>query len=62
MSEHYDLIILPEAQLDIRNIVLYIAQELSAPQATLDLQQSFRDAIQSLAIMPQRFHTVDEQP
>ena len=38
MSDYYKPIILPEAQQDIRGIVLYIAQELFSPQAALDLQ------------------------
>ncbi len=39
MSDNYKIIILPEAQQDIRNIVLYIANELVSPQAALNLQQ-----------------------
>lgn len=62
MSERYDLIILPEAEQDIRDIVLYIAQELSAPQAALDLQSEFRKKINSLATMPKRFKTIEELP
>ena len=42
MSEEYKLIILPEAQQDIRGIVLYIARELAAPQAALKLQDVSR--------------------
>lgn len=38
MSDSYKTMILPEAQQDIRNIVLYIAGELAAPQAALNLQ------------------------
>lgn len=45
MSDIYKLIILPEAQQDIRNIVLYIAKELAAPQAALKLQDEFQTAI-----------------
>jgi len=37
MSDKYKLIILPEAQQDMRGILLYIAGELCAPQAALDL-------------------------
>lgn len=62
MSDRYDLIILPEAQQDIRNIVLYIARELAAPQAALNLQEAFEKEIKSLAAMPNRIKTVDEQP
>jgi len=62
MSEKYKVIILPEAQNDIRGIVFYIARELSAPQAALNLQGLFRREIESLAFMPERIKTVDEQP
>ena len=62
MSEQYRLIILPEAQKDIRSIILYIARELAAPQAALNLQDGFQKEIHSLAKMPKRIKTVDEQP
>ena len=62
MSEQYRLIILPEAQKDIRNIILYIARELAAPQAALNLQNEFQKEINSLAEMPRRIKIVDEQP
>ena len=57
----YKLIILPEAQQDIRDIVLYIARELASMQAALDLQDEFEKEIKSLAKMPKRIKTVDEQ-
>lgn len=62
MSDQYRLIILPEAQKDIRGIILYIARELMAPQAALNLQAEFQKEISSLANMPKRIKTVDEQP
>ena len=62
MSDQYRLIILPEAQNDIRGIILYIARELMAPQAAPNLQTEFQKEIKSLANMPKRIKTVDEQP
>ena len=62
MSDQYKLIILPEAQKDIQDIILYIARELMAPQAALNLQDEFQKEINSLAEMPKRIKTVDEQP
>ena len=62
MSDIYQVIILPEAQQDIKSIVLYIARELAAPQAALNLQEEFEKEIKSLAKMPKRIKTVDEQP
>jgi plasmid stabilization system protein ParE len=61
MSE-YKLIILSEAQKDIRDIVLYIARELTAPQAAFNLQADFEKVIKSLAERPKRIKTVNEQP
>ena len=54
MSAKYKLIILPEAQKDIREIVLYVARELAAPQAALDLQDAFHDGMKNLVKMPER--------
>ena len=62
MSDLYKLIILPEAQKDIRDIVLYIARELAAPQAALNLQAAFEKEIRTLAGRPKRIKTVNEQP
>ena len=62
MSDQYRLIVLPEAQKVIRGIILYIARELMAPQAALNLQDEFQKEINSLANMPKRIKTVDEQP
>lgn len=62
MPEHYTLVVLPEAQSDIRAVVLYIARELAAPQAALNLQDELQKEINSLARMPKRIRTVDEQP
>ena len=62
MADLYNLIILPEAQQDIRNIVLYIARNLAAPQVALNLQEEIQKCINSLSEMPKRYKTVDQQP
>ena len=62
MADQYKLIILPEAQKDIRDIVVYIARDLMAPQAALALQDDLEERIRSLGFQPKRFKTVDEQP
>ena len=62
MSDYYKPIILPEAQQDIRGIVLYIAQELFSPQAALNLQDAFQEEIQKLSYMPTRIKPIDEEP
>ena len=56
------MIILPEAQKDIRDIILYIASELAAPQAALELQDAFEEEINALSYMPDRVKLVEEQP
>ena len=53
---------LPEAQKDIRDIVIYIARELAAPQAALNLQDDIEKEINSLKFKPKRIRTVDEEP
>ncbi len=62
MSKKYKIIILPEAQQDIRNIILYIAFKLASPYTALNLQKSFEEAINSLSTMPERYKTLDEEP
>ena len=62
MSDTYKIIILPEAQQDIRNIVLYIATELVSPQSALNLQKTFLDEISKLSFMPKMIKPIDEQP
>ena len=58
----YKPVILPEAQRDMREIIRYIAGTLAAPQAARNLLAAFRQEIGSLAEMPGRIRTVDEQP
>ena len=62
MSKKYNLIILPEAQQDIRNIILYIAIELASPYTALELQDSFEEAINYLSSMSKRYKTIDKEP
>ena len=62
MPDYYKVIILPEAQADIKKIVHYIAGSLSAPQAALILNKTFQQEIQSLSKMPKRFAVVDAPP
>ena len=50
MSTDYKLIILPEAQKDIREIILYIANELKSPQAAINLQEAFQEGIASVGL------------
>lgn len=62
MVKQYEVVILPEAQEDIRSIVLYIATDLQAVDAALGLEEAFQQAIRSLNKMPERYQAVDEEP
>jgi plasmid stabilization system protein ParE len=62
MAKEYRVIILPEAQRDIRNIILYIADNLSSPQTARNLRAVFQKEINSLSTMPERIKTVNDQP
>ena len=62
MPELHKLIVVPEAQRDIREILLYIVSELAAPQAALALNKELRQGIESLSFMPKRVKTIEEQP
>lgn len=62
MSEKYRLLILPEAQQDLRNIIIYIAKNLAAPQAALSLQENIEKQIKTLEFNPQRVKPIDESP
>ena len=62
MPDSYKVVILPEAQEDIRKIVHYIARSLSAPQAAVNLSKAFQREIRSLSRMPKRFAVIDAPP
>jgi len=62
VTKLYSVIILPEAQDDIRSIVLYIASDLHAVNAALDLENKFHESINSLVEMPERFQVVKDEP
>jgi len=54
MSRKYKVIYAPAAMDDLREIAAYILYELKAPQAAKNVTSRIRDAIRSLADMPQR--------
>ena len=62
MPERYKLIILPEAQQDIKDIVLYIAKDLAAPKAANRIRELLKNGIKSLSEMPDRASLVNRQP
>jgi plasmid stabilization system protein ParE len=50
----YDVIYLPTAKRELEEAALYIAVELSAPDAALALVDAVDEAVQKLAYMPYR--------
>ena len=62
MYRKYKVIILQEAQEDIRNIILYIASDLGSPLAALHLNEGFYEKIKSLADMPKRIRKINKEP
>ncbi len=62
MSESYSVIITPEVQSDISKIIHYIARELKAPQAAVNLNDLFLKSIKDLAVFPKRNMVIDEEP
>ena len=61
MSEPYKIIITLEAQSDISKIIHYIAGELKAPQAAVNLNDLFLKSIKDLAVSPERNKVIDEE-
>jgi len=61
-SNRYEVIVLPGAQRDIRDIVLYISRDLMAPAAALALNRKLSEQIQGLSYMPERIKLIDVEP
>jgi len=61
-SEIYKVVITPEAQNNIRSIVLCIASILSAPQSALALNNTYQKTITSLSMLPERIKIIDDHP
>lgn len=62
MTKQYEVFVLPEAQDDIRSIVLYIATDLHAVDASIKLNEEIHRSINSLTELPERFQVVEEEP
>ena len=62
VTKQYKVIVLPEAQEDIRSIVLYIANDLHAIDAAQELNDKFHQSVSSLSEMPERFQVVEDEP
>lgn len=62
MPEEYKVIVVPEAQRDITEVLLYVAKEISATQVAIKLQIELRRGIDSLRFMPKRAKPIEEKP
>ena len=62
MSDGYKVIYSPAAFDDIRNIYLYIAQELQVPDTAQNQVNRIRNAIRALDFMPNRYSLVEWEP
>lgn len=58
----YTVKVTKQAYGQMRDIVLYVTDELFAPDAAQNLLDEFEKAINELAEMPQRHSLVDEEP
>ena len=58
----YLIVVQPEAEIDIGNIVHYIAVELENPPAAYRIGVAIYDAIESLDIMPERYKIWPSEP
>lgn len=61
-DEKYQVVLVPEAQEDIRSIVRYIAFELRSPDAALDLEEAFYAEIKKLSYLADSLRPVEEEP
>lgn len=62
MSDGYKVIYSPAAFDDIRNIYLYIAQELQVPDTAQNQVNRIRKKIRSLDFAPNRYSLVEWEP
>lgn len=58
----YEIKVTKQAYGQMREIVLYIANELSAPEAAENLLNKMQEAVNTLSEMPKRHSLVDEEP
>ena len=58
----YAVKVTKQAYGQMREIMLYITNELFAPEAAQNLIDKFQEAISDLADMPKRHSMVDEEP
>ena len=58
----YEVKVTKQAYQQIKEIMLYITNELFAPEAAVNLLDQMQEAINSLAEMPKRHSLVEEEP
>jgi toxin ParE1/3/4 len=62
MNERYTVKVTDYAEQSMREIAQYIAIELLAPEAAINLLKTFRTEINKLEFLPQRVHLTPEEP
>ena len=62
MDDRYEVKVTGHAEAAIREIAQYIAFELLAPEAAVNLLVVLRQEIEKLAYMPDRVHLTPEEP
>ncbi|WP_400245603.1 type II toxin-antitoxin system RelE/ParE family toxin [Niallia sp. JL1B1071] len=62
MAETYTIKITTQAEEQIQEITRYIASDLKAPDAALNLLDALETAISSLSDFPQRVALTEEEP
>lgn len=62
MSKAYKVEVARAAERELREMAVYIARELAAPRAALNLIDTVERAILSLGTMPKRYQLTPEEP
>ena len=62
MAKRYEVKITQYAEQSMREIAAYIAVDLIAPEAAVNLMKAFQTEINKLDFMPERIHLTPEEP
>lgn len=59
--ENYDIVISEPAEKDLRDILRYIATQLSVPVTAEKMMDAMEEAIAALGLMPQKYPLVNDE-
>ena len=62
MKDNYDVKITKQAKEQMAQIVVYISNELFAPEAAIQLLDKLENSIMALEEFPERYQLIDEEP